>query len=113
MENQPNSIGALFETAGDYVEARIDLFKLKTVDKSADIIGSLVAALIIALFVIFGFIVINLGLCLWLGWIMGATWYGFFVVGGFYCLLGALLLAFKNKWIKEPIGDLIIKKILN
>ena len=113
MENQPNSIGALFETAGDYVETRIDLFKLKTVDKSADIIASLTAGLIIALFMIFGFIVINLGLCIWLGSVLRKVWYGFFAVGGFYLLLGALVVAFKNKWVKEPIGDLIRKKILN
>jgi hypothetical protein len=113
MENQPNSIVALFETAGDYVENRINLFKLKTVDKSADIIASLSAWLIIALFIIFGFVIINLGLCIWLGSVLGASWYGFFVMGGFYLLLGVLILAFKNKWIKEPVGDLIIKKLLN
>ncbi|MDB5275513.1 MAG: hypothetical protein JWR61_468 [Ferruginibacter sp.] len=113
MENQPNSIGALFETAGDYVETRVDLLKLKTVDKSADIIASLTAGLIIAGVMIFGFVIVNLGLCIWLGSVLGQAWYGFFIVGGLYLLIGALIVAFKNKWIKEPVGDLIIKKLLN
>lgn len=113
MKNQPNTIGALFESAGDYVKTNVELFKLKAVDKSSDIVSSIASWLVIALFIAFGFIIINIGVCIWLGNLMGHIWYGFFVVGGFYLLLAVLILSFKSKWIKQPVSDLIIKKILN
>lgn len=113
MKNQPNTIGSLIESAGDYVETKVELFKLKAVDKSSDIVSSIASWLVIALFIVFGFIIINIGLCIWLGELMDHAWYGFFVVGGFYLLLATLILSFKSKWIKQPVSNLIIKKILN
>jgi hypothetical protein len=113
MENQPNTISSLFETAGDYIETRIDLFKLKTVDKSSDIVASIVAVLAVTLLLVLGFIIINIGICIWLGTLLGQLWYGYFVVGGFYMIVGALVLLFKNKWIKQPVSDIVVKKILN
>lgn len=113
MENQPNTISSLFETAGDYIETRIDLFKLKAVDKSSDIVASVVAGLVVTLFIVFGFIIINIGLCIWLGSLLGQAWYGYFAVGGFYLLIAVLIVLFKNKWIKQPVSDIVIKKILN
>jgi hypothetical protein len=113
MKNLPNTIGSLLESTGDYVETKVNLFKLKAVDKSSDIISSIASWLVIALFIVFGFIIINVGLCIWLGDMMGSACYGFFAIGGFYLLLGVIILSFKSKWIKQPINDLIIKKILN
>ncbi len=112
-ENHAGTIGSLFETAGDYVETRIDLFKLKTADKSAEIIASLTAVIIITLIGIAGFIILNIGVCLWLGALTGKVYYGFFIVGGFYLLIAALVYWLKDKWIKEPISDMIIKKLFN
>ena len=53
MENQPNTIGSLLESAGDYLETRVDLLKLKTLDKSSDIISSFVSTLLIAFIIAF------------------------------------------------------------
>jgi hypothetical protein len=112
-ENQTGTIGSLFETAGDYVETRIDLFKLKIADKSTEIIASLTGVIIIALITMVGFVILNIGLCLWLGDLTGKVYYGFFIVGGFYLLVAVLVFWLKEKWIKEPISDMIIKKLFN
>lgn len=113
MENQPNAIGSLFENAGNYLETRVDLFKLKAIDKSSDIVSSIVSKVVICLITVFGFFIVNIGLSFWLGTLLGQTWYGFFSVGGFYLLLAALLFIFKGRWIKDPVNDLIVKKMLN
>jgi len=113
MENKPNVIGSLFESAGDYLETRIDLLKLKTVDKSSDVISSLVSNFVILLIITFGIFILNIGLSFWIGSLLGETWYGFFAVGGFYTVLAIVLIIFKKKWLKGPLNDVIIKKMLN
>lgn len=113
MENQPNAIGSLFESAGDYLETRVDLLKLKAVNKSSDIVSSVVSRLVICLIITFGIFILNIGLSIWLGAVLGKIWYGFFAVGGFYILLAVVLTIFKGKWLKGPVNDLIVKKMLN
>ena len=113
MENEPNHIGALFETSGDYLETRVDLLKLKAVNKSSDMISSIVSKLVITLIFIFGFFILNIGLSIWIGTKTGEVWYGFIIVAGFYILLGVLLIIFKGKWLKDPVNNILVKKMLN
>lgn len=113
MENQPNPIGSLFESAGSYLETRIDLLKLKAVSKSSDIVSSIVSGLVILVLITFGILILSVGLAIWAGSLLGSLWYGFFAVGGFYVLLSILLIAFKGKWLKGPVSDIVVKKLLN
>jgi hypothetical protein len=112
-EHKSNLLGSLFETAGDYAETRINLFKLKAVDKSSEVVASFAAFIIIAIVVTSGTFILTVGLCLWLGSILGHIWYGFFIVGCFYMLIAVLLFVFKNRWLKGPVNDVIVKKIFN
>jgi hypothetical protein len=54
---------------------------------------------------------LNIGLGLYLGSMLGKSYYGFFVLTGFYLIIGTLFYLFRNKWIREPISNVIIKKI--
>ena len=111
MEQQSNHIETLFEKAGDYLETRIEITKLKIAEKSSDVISSLVTRLILIAFFSFILIMLNIGLGLYLGSVLGKSYYGFFVLTGFYLIIGTLFYLFRNKWIKEPISNVIIKKI--
>jgi hypothetical protein len=44
---------------------------------------------------------------------LGKMFYGFFIVAGFYLLLGLLFYSMRNRWFKEPISNMIIQKILS
>jgi len=85
----------------------------KTVDKSSDVISSLVSNFAILLIITFAIFILNIGLSFWLGSLLGETWYGFFAVGGFYAVLAIVLIIFKKKWLKGPLNDVIVKKMLN
>ena len=113
MENQvKDNIESLFEKTGDYLETRIDLYKLKAVDTSSDMISSLVSkALVLFVFAIF-VIIVNIGIALLLGEVLGKSYYGFFIVAGFYLITGLIFNAMRRKWFKEPIADSLIKKLL-
>jgi hypothetical protein len=111
MENQAtDSIESLFEKAGDYVETRIDLFKLKAVDKSADIISSIASRLVVLFVIAIFIIILNIGIGLLLGELLGKTYYGFFVLAGFYLITGLIFHSMRRKWFKDPIVDTMIKK---
>ena len=114
MQHEPvNNIKSLFERAGDYLETRLDLWKLKATQKSTDIISSLASSLI-SVFIAFVFImIVNIGVALFLGELMGKLYYGFFTLAGFYLVIGLIFRAYKTKWIKEPVANSIIKKMYN
>ncbi len=113
MENQPNTFGSVLENAGDYLETRLDLLKLQAVNKSSDVTSSVVSRMIILLMVSFAVFILNMGLALWVGELLGKVYLGFFVIAGFYMLVGLLLHLFRRTWLKEPVSSLIIKKMLN
>lgn len=113
MEKEPNAIGNLLESAGDYLETRLELLKLQTVSKSSEVTSSVVTSLVIVVLVSLAVFMLNVGLAVWIGEMLGKYHYGFFIVGGFYALLGLLLSINKKSWLKEPISNAIINKMLN
>jgi len=113
MENQPNTFGSVLENAGDYLETRLDLLKLQAVNKSSDVTSSVVSRMIILLMVSFAIFILNMGLALWVGELLGKVYLGFFVIAGFYMLVGLILHFFRNSLLKEPVSTMIIKKMLN
>lgn len=112
MDNQSDdSIQSLVDRAKDYVETRVDLLKLQAVNKSADVVSSVASGLVTAIIMIFFFMILNIGLGLLLGELLGKAYYGFFVLAAIYLITGLLFKSFGNKWIKEPVSTMIIKKI--
>jgi hypothetical protein len=112
MEDTAKSIESLLGKAVEYGKTTYELEKLKALDKSSDIASSLIphsaVFVLISTFMIF----VNLGLALWLGKILGRTFFGFFVVGAFYGLIAIVLYFFMHKWFKKIIRNYIIKQVL-
>jgi hypothetical protein len=113
MENQESLIGTLFEKAGQYSKTSVELYKLKAIDKSADVIATFSARLAIMLFISLFFLILNIGVSLWVGESLGKMYYGFFIVAGFYALGAIVLFLFRDKWIKTPLRNAIISQALN
>jgi len=112
MEDQMNSMEALFEKTSDFVETRIQLAKLQAVSKLTDVASSMLSRVVVALIIILMVIILNTGIAIWLGEIFGKMYYGFFCVAGFYLLLIIILSANRGKWLKKPISDRLINKLL-
>ena len=112
MEQESNLESLLSKTI-EYVETHINFFKLKSIEKSSQIITSIIWRMIVISMCIFAMLFINIGISFWLGELMGKVYYGFLITGLFYLLTGLVLYIFKEKWIKLPIGNAIVKKISN
>ena len=112
MENNASTIEMLFERAEDYTRTTVELAKLNAVDKTADVMSSLLSRLTVSIvFVLFAFLA-NIGLSLWIGELVGKVSYGFFIVSSVYLIVAIVLYLFKDQWLKMPISNFIIIKML-
>jgi fatty acid desaturase len=112
MEDNAKMIETLFEKATDYGKTSFELVKLKAIDKTSDIVSSVIphsaVIVLLTLFMLF----LNLGIAFWLGEIIGQIFFGFFIVAGFYILAGLVLHFFMHDWLKYKIYNYFIKQAL-
>lgn len=112
MENDTTPIELLFQRAEDYGKTTLTLLKLNAVDKSANVFSYLVIKLILLLVVVLFLFTFTIGLSLWLGELLGKSYYGFFVVTGIYVFLGLLIYTFRSIWISTPVRNAVITELL-
>jgi hypothetical protein len=112
METPIDLVETLFERAEDYSKTTVELFKLKAINKSSDVISSLVSRFAILLVITLFVLIISVGIALYLGEVLGKSYYGFFIIGTFYALIAILLHVFRYQWIKYPVSNSIIKQLL-
>ncbi len=112
MEDHTTLIEPLFERLEAYGKTSYELFRLKTIDKVAGVISSLVSRSIAIIILTMFIIIVNIGIALWLGDLLGKLYYGFFCVAGIYGLAAIIIFAMHDS-IKKSIGNSIISKMLN
>jgi len=113
MEDKETLIESLFEKAEMYAKTNFELYKLHAIDKSADIVSTIAAKMAIFSMVLITFILLTIGLSLWIGDMLGRTYYGFFAVSAFYILVTLLLYYNRSIILKAPVNDSIILQMLN
>ena len=112
MENNTNMIESLVEQAFDYGKLSLELAKLKAVDKSANILSSALAQVVIYFFVFTFLLFLNLGLALWFGELFGKNYYGFLVFAAIYGLTAVIVRVFFYQRIKNCVCNGLIKRML-
>lgn len=110
MENNANMIEVLFENATDYSKTSFELIKLKTLDKTSEMISSIIPHSVVFVFIASFMLFLNLGLAFWFGQMLGQVFYGFFLIAAFYIVLGTILHFFMHTWLKKIIQNYIIKQ---
>jgi hypothetical protein len=113
MSNTETPIETLFEIAENCSKTTLELLKLKAIDKSADIVSSFAMKLALFMVVALFIIIANIGLALWIGDMLGKSYYGFFVIAGVYALIAVLLRSYLYQWVKIPVSNFIITQMLN
>ena len=112
MEDNVNQFESLLESVAEYGITSYELVKLRTIDKTSDVVSSLIPHAVV-FFILMSFLLfLNLGVAFWLGEIFGNTFYGFFVIAAFYGIIGLVLHFFMHDQFKKKISDYIIKQAL-
>lgn len=111
MENNITTIEKLIEKAETYSKTSLALCKNEAVYKLADISSNLTVKLVMAVVVILFLLFTNIGLALYIGAFLEATYLGFFVIGFGYFFFSILLYIFRESWIITPVSNFIIHKM--
>ena len=114
MSKQPTFtlIESLLSQSIEYVENRLELMKLKAVDKTANVFSAVVSGVILFVIFFIFFIVLNIGLALLIGDLVGKSYLGFLLLAMFYMIIGLIIFFGRNTWMKSAITSTIIKKFL-
>jgi hypothetical protein len=112
MEENARLIESLLEKATEYAKTSFELVKLKALDKTSDVVSSLIPHSVVVSLIASFLLFLNLGIAFWLGEILGKTFYGFFVVAAFYVVAGIVIHFFMHKWIKKLVRNYFIKQVL-
>lgn len=107
-----DSIKTLIDKSKDYLETKIELTKLKTIDKSADVLSTVVVMVSMIFFLSLFVLFVSIALALMIGKMLGDIYYGFFIMGGFYAIILLMIYLKREKWIKTPIANGLINKML-
>ena len=112
MEDQESLIESLIEKGEQYGKTTIELLKLKTLDKSADVASTFISWTVVIVFAVLFFLILNIGVALWMGEMLGKSYYGFFAVAGFYALLSFIFGLFREQLVKRPVNNSIVTQVL-
>jgi len=110
MQAKASLIEPLLERVEQYGRLGLELIKLKSIDKTADISSTLASRLILLMVIVFCVTALNIAAALWLGELLGKNYYGFLVVGGFYAVVSVVLL-FIHPLIKTRVNNSIIAQM--
>jgi hypothetical protein len=112
METQVNSMESLVGRVAAFCKTSFKVSKLKALRITIAVVTALLSWLSVILMISMFALIFNIGIAIWLGELLGNTYYGYFVVAAFYLVVGIVFYLFFQKWIKKLVFDLIIKKAL-
>ena len=113
MEGKPTNVEELFQKIKEYADVRLNLFKLKSINKFAGFMSLSITFII--LIVIFSTILlcITIGAALLIGEWVGKIYCGFFIVGGIYLIIGLVIYSMRDKLIKTKVSNKLIKELID
>jgi ABC-type phosphate transport system permease subunit len=100
----------IFDDTTEYLEAHWNLGVLNASSKAADAISTIATTLVVGVLGIIILIFLSIGIALLIGEKVNSPASGFFYVALFYVIVGILIYAIKDKYIKLPIVNSFIKK---
>ena len=113
MEETKTPVEVLLDQVGIYAKTSLKLFRFKATDKVAGLFSDIVSGTVFGVILILIFVNLNIGIALLVGDLIGKMYWGFLSISGFYICLGLLIYLFRDRWIKQPVSNLIIRRLLD
>jgi uncharacterized integral membrane protein len=113
MENDPTAVEELFYKLKDYIETTVDLYKLKAINKVSGFTSTIIVSIILIILLFLILICISVGFALLIGLWLGHAFWGFFIMGVLYLIIGLILFSSRSKLLKEPISNKFIKELID
>ena len=113
MEGKPTNVEELFQKLKEYADVRLNLFKLKSINKAAGFMSSVVTIVILVILFSAVLLCITIGASLLIGAWVGKPYWGFFIVGGIYLIIGLVIYSMRDKLIKIKVSNKLIKELID
>lgn len=112
MEDKTKLLESLLERATEYGKTSYELIRLKTLEKTSDVVSSIIPHSVVIVLIASFMLFVNLGLAFWMGEILGNIFLGFFLIAGFYGIAALVIYFLMHKWLKKRIYEYFIKQLL-
>lgn len=110
MKDKVILIEMLYDKFEQYTKTSVELYKLKAIDKTTDVLATLIAKLVLAVFFTLFFILITIGLALYIGDLLGKSYLGFFVLALIYGIIALILKINSKKILENRLNDYLVKQ---
>lgn len=94
-----------------YARQRADMVKLEVVEKSSEIVSSLITNLVVAILAFIGVLLLSLTAALFLGQLWGDYALGFLAITVFYTMICIVLVVFRRQLVTNPVVSHIISLV--
>lgn len=108
---ETNAVKGVKENVEDYIQTKLNLIKLKTADKAGTAISGVVLSVIVARLFLFIMIFLSFAAAYAISQAAGRDYLGFLTVAGFYMLVAAAVIIFREKLLTMPIINALLKKL--
>ena len=113
MDNNKTAVEEFFDKLKDYVELRLELLKLKIINKASGALSDLIILIILILVLSLILFCFTIGFALLIGAWLGKLYLGFFIVAGVYIIIGFILYSGRNKFVKTSVSNKVVKELLD
>jgi hypothetical protein len=113
MESILEKLGSLAGDVKEYIDNRITLLKLEAVERASKLIALIIAVAALAVFVFLFLMFVGLVAAVLISNWTGLAYMGYLVVALGYVLFGMLLWRKKEKLIRIPLMNAILKQIFS
>lgn len=111
MKDKVILVEMLIDKIEQYGKTSAELYKLKAIDKATDVFASLASRIVVFVIIALFFILFTVGIALYLGDILGKSYYGFFAVAGFYLLFAIVMIIVRKPYLEDSFNNYIINQI--
>lgn len=113
VEDKPTGLEELFNKLKVYAETRFDLVKLVAINKVSGFMSTVISMIILLMILFTTILCITIGLAILIGYLLGAVYYGFFIIAGLYLIVGLVLYANRGNILKDPVSNRLIKEMMD
>jgi uncharacterized membrane protein YagU involved in acid resistance len=106
MENNDS----LKHNVEDYIETKIDIVKLKAIDKTGSALSGVISGILLAFLGLFVLVFLSFSAAFAVAEITGRNSLGFLAIAVFYGLVAGAVIIFKEKLITMPVINALMKK---
>lgn len=111
MEEITQWLASLADKATSYGRKSLELLKLKTAEKTVDILSVVVPSVVVCALSGFFILFLSIGGALWMGEVLGELYYGFLAVAAFYGILAVAIRWLAWALIKRKVADFFVRQI--